>query len=144
MRDICRNTCAFYLLCRNKMNWAQGKRGKDRKTWLKCIYNPIFICKYLKQMLQQMDFPRQLDVISQQPPANTNHIKQAFINMFKPQKIQLLYLQHSHLIQNDPRRLCSLGVVPLCNSPMSSLIWHRVVLKTPFVACLHIKTGMSN
>ena len=26
----------------SEINWAQGKGGKDRKTWLKCNYNPIF------------------------------------------------------------------------------------------------------
>jgi len=40
------------------------KRGKDRKTFLNCNYIPKFICKYLKQMLWQMEFPRQLNVIS--------------------------------------------------------------------------------
>jgi len=30
----------------------------NRTTWLNCNYIPIFICKYLKQMLRQMEFPR--------------------------------------------------------------------------------------
>jgi len=42
------------------------KRGKDRKTFLNYNYIPKFICKYPKQMLWQMEFPRQLNVISEQ------------------------------------------------------------------------------
>jgi len=42
---------------------SAGERRERQKDLLKCNYNPIFICKYLKQMLQEMEFPRQLDVV---------------------------------------------------------------------------------
>ena len=51
-----------WLSQQNKLS-AGERRERQKDFCLKCNYNPIFICKYPKQMLRQMEFPRQLDVI---------------------------------------------------------------------------------
>jgi len=42
----------------SQQNELSAGEKKERQKELKCRYIPIFICKYPKQMLWQMEFPR--------------------------------------------------------------------------------------
>jgi len=46
---------------------SAGEKRERQKDFIKqllnCNYIPIYVCEYLKQILQQMESPRQLDVV---------------------------------------------------------------------------------
>ena len=124
--------------CRSKINWAQGKRGKDRKTWLNCNYIPKFICKYPNAPANGVSKTTRCHSITRMSFRDKNWLRRGSNKMRRWQEINLIFGAQVWL---STRGTCNVAELPYNDSLVLSTLAYSVpnCISDFFYKTIHIE-----